>query len=203
MHMLDRFLLLRIWRETQTVPQLRFALSSLKLWRYKDERTLTHCGTVVGWLFEDLQLAIMNELRSMILAFLLSLTTLSAAEKLPQPLLTYSKLPQYPGLAIATHTEGTVKLSFLLDEKGEVIEVRVISGPKLLADAAIEDVKSWRFSLPHDLFRTEWRYETEFVYRFSGKEVGTYEAPKLTVSLTSFDRIEVVSDAVAPVRQVD
>ena len=133
-----------------------------------------------------------------VLCFAGLFSTVCRAQNLPQPILNYSRLPQYPPLAIATRLEGTVKLSFVLNDKGEMKDVHALSGPSELANAALEDVKSWRFSLPHDLFRTEWRYETEFVYRFSGREVEPNGTPKLTVSLDSFQHVEVVSDAVKP-----
>ncbi len=145
----------------------------------------------------------MKPLSTVVLWFAVLVSTVSYAQKLPQPILQYSRLPQYPPLAIGARIEGTVKLSFVLNEKGEVKDVSVVSGPAELSNAAIEDVKTWRFDLPHDLFRTEWRYDTEFVYRFSGREVETMGTPKLTVSLDSFQHVEVVSDAVKPSRIID
>jgi TonB family protein len=146
---------------------------------------------------------VMNKLLLAVALIALTLPSLCTAQKLPQPILNYSRLPQYPPTAVAARVEGKVRLSFVLNERGDVAEVHPVSGPVPLADAAIEDVRTWRFSLPHDLFRTEWRYETEFVYRFSGNEVDPNTTPKLTVSLDSFQHVEVVSDAVKPSRIVD
>lgn len=146
-------------------------------------------------------IAVMNRLRFASFVFLVVISSFCSAQKLPQPRLIYSKMPGYPGFAIISNLEGTVKLSFVLDEKGNVSEVHAITGPKILAEEATEDVKSWRFELPRDLFRTEWRYETVFDFRFSGKEVGTNDNPKLTVSLEAFQHIEIVSDKVKPIVQ--
>lgn len=132
---------------------------------------------------------------------ILALQAPSFAQKLPQPILEHAALPLYPPIAIAARLKGTVKLTFILSQNGDVAEVQAISGPKPLSEAAVEEVKTWRFRLPHDLFRTEWRYETEFVYRFSGREVETNAVPKLAVSLSTFDHIEIVSDAVKPIMQ--
>jgi TonB family protein len=146
---------------------------------------------------------VMKPLLLVVLCFAGLVPTDCPAQKLPQPILNFSRLPQYPPLAIGARVEGTVKLSFVLNEKGEVKDVNAISGPAELSAAAIEVVKTWRFSLPHDLFRTEWRYATEIVYRLSGREVKGMETPKLTVSLDSFQHVEVVSDAVKPVEHID
>jgi TonB family protein len=120
----------------------------------------------------------------------------SAGQNLPEPILAYSQMPKYPPLAIAARIEGSVKLSLVLNEQGEVVLTQVTSGHPILKSAAAAIVKRWRFDMPHDLYRTEWRYETEFVYGFSGREV--MQHPKLTISLESFHRIEITSDVVKP-----
>ena len=128
--------------------------------------------------------------------FLLFAAFVSAAagQALPEPRLDYSQLPKYPPVAVAARIEGSVKLSFLLNERGDVVDVQVVSGHPMLKSAAASVVKTWRFDMPRDLYRTEWRYETEFVYRLSGREVERH--PKLTISLESFHRVEINSDVV-------
>ena len=135
------------------------------------------------------------------LCVLITLPLTLTSQQLPQPRLSSSRLPMYPPLGLATRTEGIVRLTFLLNERGEVTEVHVVSGPKLLSDAALEDVKTWRFSMPHDLFRTEWRYDTKFVYRLSGHEEETNQSPKLSVSLSDFRHVEITSQLVKPAIQ--
>ena len=136
-----------------------------------------------------------------LIVVVLALQNPSLGQNLPQPILEYAALPFYPPPAIGAHVEGHVKLSFVLTQSGEVVDVRVLSGPEMLTEAAVKEVRTWHFRLPRDLFRTEWRYETEFVYRFSGIEVKSNAAPKLTVSLATFDHVEVITDAVKPVVQ--
>jgi hypothetical protein len=82
----------------------------------------------------------------------------------------------------------------LLDKNGEVVDVQVVSGHPMLKSAAAGIVKAWHFDMPPDLHRTELRYDTEFVYRLSGREVD--ERPRLTVSLDSFHRVEITTDVV-------
>jgi periplasmic protein TonB len=53
--------------------------------------------------------------------------------------------PQYPPEAGRARIEGTVVLMALIDKDGSVKDVRVESGLPLLAQAAIDAVKQWRY----------------------------------------------------------
>jgi TonB family protein len=57
----------------------------------------------------------------------------------------YSPVPAYPAAAVASHVQGEVKLSADVDRDGKVASVRVISGPPLLRDAAMDAVQQWRY----------------------------------------------------------
>jgi TonB family protein len=59
--------------------------------------------------------------------------------------LVYSPVPAYPAAASASHVQGEVKLSADVDRDGKVASVRVISGPPLLRDAALDAVQRWRY----------------------------------------------------------
>jgi TonB family protein len=59
--------------------------------------------------------------------------------------LMYSPVPAYPAAASASHVQGEVKLSADVDRDGKVASVRVISGPPLLRDAALDAVQRWRY----------------------------------------------------------
>jgi TonB family protein len=59
--------------------------------------------------------------------------------------LLYSPVPAYPAAASASHVQGEVKLSADVDRDGKVASVRVISGPPLLRDAALDAVQRWRY----------------------------------------------------------
>ena len=136
----------------------------------------------------------MKQLSAHLFLLFAAFVSAAAGQALPEPLLDYSQLPKYPPVAVAARIEGSVKLSFLLSECGDVVDVQVVSGHPMLKSAAAAIVKTWRFDMPRDLYRTEWRYETEFVYRLSGREVERH--PKLTISLESFHRVEITSDVV-------
>jgi periplasmic protein TonB len=50
-----------------------------------------------------------------------------------------------PALAVQTHMEGTVVVDAVIDEHGDVVEARVVSGPLLLIQSALEAVHHWRY----------------------------------------------------------
>ena len=54
--------------------------------------------------------------------------------------------PVYPALAQSVRKEGTVILEAVINEKGEVSQVRVLRSIQLLDDAAMDAVRQWRFT---------------------------------------------------------
>ena len=76
-----------------------------------------------------------------------------------------------------------MKLTFTLGANPDVpTDVEAVSGPALLKDAAVENVKTWRFQNHY----AEGTYETTFDYQLpmSGPEKVTFE---------SFRRVEVAT----------
>jgi TonB family protein len=130
-----------------------------------------------------------------------ALCCLSLAQSPPDPILQSAQMPSYPPLALAARIEGEVKVSFVLDDKGEVASVDVKSGHPMLKEATATIVRSWKFELPKNLFRTEWKYDTTFRYHVSGKEFASDETATLTIVVDSFHRIDVMSDAYKPIMQ--
>jgi periplasmic protein TonB len=60
-------------------------------------------------------------------------------------LLLQKVVPQYPRFAIATRTEGTVTLAAIISKTGTIENLRVVSGPPMLRQAALDAVKYWRY----------------------------------------------------------
>lgn len=54
--------------------------------------------------------------------------------------------PVYPRLALDSRKEGTVILQAVIDETGNVREVKVLRSVQLLDDAAIQAVANWKFT---------------------------------------------------------
>ncbi len=53
--------------------------------------------------------------------------------------------PEYPSSAKASGIEGVVVVKYVVTERGEVTDVKVIKGPPELHDVCIASVKGWRF----------------------------------------------------------
>lgn len=67
------------------------------------------------------------------------------AEVISQAILIEKVPPQYPESARQSQIEGTVQLKVLIDEKGNVEGCTLVSGHPLLAPAAIDAVKRWKY----------------------------------------------------------
>ncbi len=60
-------------------------------------------------------------------------------------LLTHKVTPDYPSAAKAAHIQGTVVLRAIIGKDGKVQNLQVVSGHPMLAQAALEAVKQWRY----------------------------------------------------------
>jgi len=67
------------------------------------------------------------------------------SSKLVEGNLIYKSVPQYPVIAKASHTEGTVVLQAMISKTGTIEGLHVISGSPMLQQAAIDAVKTWRY----------------------------------------------------------
>jgi TonB family protein len=55
------------------------------------------------------------------------------------------EMPTYPAMALRDRVQGTVVLRALVGRNGRVQNVQVLSGPSLLASAAVAAVRRWRY----------------------------------------------------------
>jgi hypothetical protein len=116
---------------------------------------------------------------------LLPASSILAAQNLQEPILLSAQLPQPAG-------DGDVKASFVLDTEGNVVSVEILTPRSDLGAAAEENIRSWKFKMPRDLYRTEWKYETTFHYH--SREVPETEPLKLAVVFESFHSVDVTSE---------
>lgn len=65
--------------------------------------------------------------------------------KVDPPKQTYAPELKYPAIARAAKVEGTVVIDAVIDEQGNVVQARVVSGPGLLIGAALESVEQWKY----------------------------------------------------------
>jgi protein TonB len=54
-------------------------------------------------------------------------------------------LPQYPAIPREAHIQGIVVLQATISKTGLIENLRVISGPPMLRQAAIDAVQTWRY----------------------------------------------------------
>lgn len=71
----------------------------------------------------------------------------------------------YPPQAKQAHIRGTVLLRVAISKEGQIADIRLISGPKELAPAAIDAVQQWRYR-PYLLMGDPVEVETEVSVKF-------------------------------------
>jgi protein TonB len=69
----------------------------------------------------------------------------SISEGVAVGLVIQKTAPVYPPLARAAHVSGTVVIQATISKNGAVGNLRVVSGPAMLRQAALDAVKNWRF----------------------------------------------------------
>ena len=124
---------------------------------------------------------------------LLAASLAALGQALPDPVLVSAGSPRYPPIGRLARVQGEVKVDFTLNSNGEVVSSTAVSGHPLLRAAAEDNVKTWKFDLPKNLFRTDWKYSTVFHFRISNDDQ-PYENPKLMVTVDSFHYIEIATN---------
>jgi protein TonB len=61
------------------------------------------------------------------------------------PRALFQPAPVYPIIAKQARVSGAVVIDAVLDEKGNVLEMKVLSGPPLLYGAALQALKEWKY----------------------------------------------------------
>jgi protein TonB len=82
------------------------------------------------------------------------------------PRQTYAVQPEYPPLARQTHLSGVVVVSAVIDEHGNVVGARALSGHPLLIPAALKAVLQWKYE-PTLLNGTPVAVEMEVTVHFN------------------------------------
>ncbi len=54
--------------------------------------------------------------------------------------------PEYPDLALKAHLQGIVIIEATIDERGRVVDAKILRGVKMLDDAALEAVRQWVYT---------------------------------------------------------
>jgi protein TonB len=94
-----------------------------------------------------------------------SLATLRISQGVSQGLLIKRVQPKYPPAALATHVQGAVQIEATINREGKVVDVKVLSGDSVLAHAAVEAVRQWRYK-PYYLDGQPVEIETQITVNF-------------------------------------
>jgi periplasmic protein TonB len=82
-----------------------------------------------------------------------------------QGLLIKRVQPKYPSAALAVHTEGAVQIQATINKEGTVTNLKVLSGDPVLAHAALEAVRQWRYK-PYYLDGDPVEIQTQITVNF-------------------------------------
>jgi len=74
-----------------------------------------------------------------------SLATIKISQGVSQGLLIKRVQPTYPPAALKVHSQGAVQIEATINKEGNVINPKVLRGDPVLARAALEAVRQWRY----------------------------------------------------------
>jgi TonB family protein len=94
-----------------------------------------------------------------------SLVPLNVSQGVTQGLLIKRVTPKYPQAALASHTQGSVQIEATVNKEGDVVNPKILSGDPLLAHAAVEAVRQWRYK-PYYLNGNPVEIKTQITVNF-------------------------------------
>ena len=97
-----------------------------------------------------------------------SLATIKISQGVSQGLLIKRVQPKYPEAALAAHAQGSVQLEATINKDGSVVNPKVLKGDPLLARAAVDAVRQWRYK-PYYLNGSPVEIQTEITIRFKAQ----------------------------------
>jgi TonB family protein len=102
-------------------------------------------------------------LRIVVFAILFFSIASSAAN--PEPYLQSAPMPFYPPLCRQARIQGDVVVKYSINEDGGTYDVEAVSGPKLLQEATVDEVRLWKFSW-RPACKCHVKRQITFVYSF-------------------------------------
>jgi protein TonB len=93
------------------------------------------------------------------------LETLNVSQGVSQGLLIKKVQPTYPPNALRMHVEGAVQILATIGKSGNITAVRTLSGEPLLARAALDAVKQWKYK-PYYLNGEPVEIQTQITVNF-------------------------------------
>jgi TonB family protein len=98
----------------------------------------------------------------------------------------HADVPFYPQVALSGRISGTVKVEVSVQD-GNVVNAQVKSGPLVLARAAVENIRNWRF---YPLANAT--FTTKFIYQLEKNESLNPQNPKVELQLPLLVKITAV-----------
>ena len=74
--------------------------------------------------------------------------------------------PVYPPQAVQMHVQGSVQMLASISKDGNITDVKLISGDAMLAHAAMDAVKQWKYK-PYYLDGQPMEIQTQITVNFS------------------------------------
>ena len=94
-----------------------------------------------------------------------SLAALKVSQGISQGLVIKRVQPKYPPAALSAHTQGEVLIEATINKEGNVINPKVIHGDSMLARAALDAVRQWRYK-PYYLDGEPVEIQTQITINF-------------------------------------
>jgi len=94
-----------------------------------------------------------------------SLATIKISQGVSQGLLIKRVQPTYPPAALKVHAEGAVQIEATINKEGIVIDPKVLKGDPILAHAALDAVRQWRYK-PYYLDGEPVEIQTQITVNF-------------------------------------
>src|SRR3984893_8222589 len=94
-----------------------------------------------------------------------SLATVKISQGVSQGLLIKRVQPKYPSAALAVRAQGAVQIEATINKDGNVTNLKVLSGDPVLARAALEAVRQWRYK-PYYLDGDPVEIQTQITVNF-------------------------------------
>jgi periplasmic protein TonB len=94
-----------------------------------------------------------------------SLATIRISQGVSQGLLIKRVQPKYPPAALAVRAQGAVQIEATINKEGNVTNLKVLSGDPVLARAALEAVRQWRYK-PYYLDGEPVEIQTQITVNF-------------------------------------
>jgi protein TonB len=95
----------------------------------------------------------------------LSLTSIKISQGVSEGLLIKRVQPRYPQSALAAHAQGAVQIEATVNKEGFVTNPRVLQGDPVLARAALDAVRQWRYK-PYYLDGQPVEIQTQITVKF-------------------------------------